>query len=73
MTKISNHVYKKEYPLTSVGIMDVIQINFIILKCFNLIDWSWWKVFIPLYISIGILLIAFLILGIYEYVCGDDL
>ena len=73
MTKISNHVYKKDYPLTNVGIIDVIQINFIILKCFNLIDWSWWKVFIPLYISIGILLIAFLILGIYEYARGGDL
>ena len=32
--------------------IDVIQINFIILKCFNLIDWSWYKVFIPTFIYI---------------------
>lgn len=32
--------------------LNTIQIIFIILKYFNLINWSWYKVFIPTFISI---------------------
>ena len=30
------------------------QIVLVVLKLFNLIEWSWWKVAIPTYISIGL-------------------
>lgn len=32
--------------------LDVYQILFIVLKVFNVIDWSWWIVLIPLWIGI---------------------
>lgn len=40
----------------------VVQIVFIVLKLLNLIDWSWWVVFIPTWIGliiVAVLLIAF--------------
>ena len=32
--------------------LDVYQILFIVLKVFNVIDWSWWIVLIPIWIGI---------------------
>ncbi|MBR3346300.1 MAG: hypothetical protein IKG37_04410 [Solobacterium sp.] len=40
---------------SGVGTLDVLQIIFIVLKMFNLIDWSWWVVFSPTWTLIGIL------------------
>lgn len=40
----------------------VVQIVFIVLKLLNLIDWSWWVVFIPTWIGliiVAVVLIAF--------------
>ena len=39
-----------------MGIVDVIQIVLIILKLTNLINWSWWAVLIPLWITIILLI-----------------
>ena len=44
-----------------VGILTVVQIVFIILKCIGTIDWSWMTVLIPTWISIGILIFVFLL------------
>ena len=35
-----------------IGILTVVQIVFIILKLTNLVDWSWWIVFWPSWISL---------------------
>ena len=40
-----------------VTINDVVQIVFIILKLCKLIDWSWWIVLIPIWISLVFLAI----------------
>ena len=40
------------------GIVSVVQIVLIILKLLKLIEWSWWVVFAPTLVSIGILLIV---------------
>lgn len=37
----------------SVSALGVVQIVFIILKLVGVINWSWWAVLIPLWISIG--------------------
>lgn len=37
-----------------VGILTVIQVVFIILKCVGTIDWPWTTVLIPLWIQLGI-------------------
>lgn len=40
-----------------LGITDVLQIVFIVLKCLGFIDWSWWVVLIPLWINLGLIII----------------
>lgn len=61
---------KQQQQTTTGGVstLGVVQIVFIILKLVGVIDWSWWAVFIPLYISIGIivllLVIGLLIIGV---------
>ena len=46
--------HDKKYHVT---LNDVVQVVFIILKLCKLIDWSWWVVLIPLWISLGFLAI----------------
>lgn len=46
---------------SELGFMDVLQIIFIILKLCGLIDWSWWAVFTPIWVSlffVGLVLIG---------------
>lgn len=45
-----------------IGILGVLQIIFIVLKLLKLISWSWCVVFIPTFISLGITLLAVLII-----------
>ena len=54
----------------SYSILSIIQIVLVILKLFNLIDWSWWLVCIPIYISIGLSLFYIIIALIYEKMKG---
>lgn len=42
--------HDKKYHVT---LNDVVQIVFIILKLCRLVDWSWWLVLIPVWISLG--------------------
>ena len=53
--------------VTTGGItaIDVLQIVFIVLKLCGVIKWSWWLVLMPLWISLGIGIILFIILVIY--------
>lgn len=58
---------------TSIGLLGVLQIIFIVLKLCGLIDWSWWKVFIPMWIDLGIIagfLLLYLIVLIIAYIYG---
>ena len=44
-----------------VGFLGLLQIVFIVLKVLNKISWSWWMVFIPLWIELSIILIVLII------------
>ena len=44
-----------------------VQAMFIVLRCLDRIEWSWFKVFIPLEIYIGIIFIYAIIKGAREY------
>ena len=35
-----------------MGILEVITIVFVVLKLVGVITWSWWTVFIPMYIAV---------------------
>lgn len=61
---------KTKNTASGVGILEVIQMILIVLKLFKLIDISWVQVFIPSFISIGILTIALVVLLIY-YLLND--
>lgn len=47
---------------SGMGILGVLQIIFIVLKCVGLIDWPWLKIFIPTWISLGLTAIAIVII-----------
>lgn len=44
------------------SILSVLQIIFIVLKLLKLITWSWWTVFIPTWIGLGIFIIYLIIM-----------
>lgn len=35
-----------------MGILEILTIVFVVLKLIGTIDWSWWQVFIPMYIAV---------------------
>lgn len=49
---------------SGVSLSAVVFIVFLILKLTNVIDWSWWWVTSPLWISFGLALVASLIFAI---------
>lgn len=56
---------------TGISLLGVLQIIFIVLKLCGLIDWSWWKVFIPMWIDLGIIagfLLLYLVILIIAYI-----
>lgn len=52
-----------------MGILEVLQIVFIILKVIGVVTWSWTTVFIPLWICLGLGVLA----GIIEAIVINDL
>ena len=60
-TKITGHM----------GPLDTLLMIFVVLKLCGLINWSWWVVLIPLWVSV---MIAFAIVGYkYKVEKGEDL
>ena len=55
---------------SSYNALYTIQIVLVILKLFNLIEWSWWKVAIPTYISLGLAIFYIIVALIYEKAKG---
>lgn len=45
-----------------MGMLEVLQIIFIVLKCLKLIDWSWKVVLIPTWIGLGILALCIVLI-----------
>lgn len=52
---------------SGIGFLGVLQIIFIVLKLCNVLQWSWWMVFIPAYISAGLTIILIVIAIILSY------
>ena len=51
-----------------IGFAGLLTIVFVLLKAFNVVDWSWWIVFLPVIISVGILLIVGIIAFIIAFI-----
>lgn len=48
-----------------IGFFGLLTIAFIVLKLCRVIDWSWWWILSPIWISIGIALVSVFIFLIY--------
>ena len=46
---------------SGIGFTGLLQLAFIILKLCHVIDWSWWWVLSPIWICVGIALVAILV------------
>lgn len=57
----------------SLNFMELLAIVFIACKLLGVIAWSWWIVFIPLYIDIGLLIFVLFILNILIKSLDKDL
>ncbi len=49
----------------------LIFIVFLVLKLTDTIDWSWWWVFAPFWIPIGLVIILWAIVGIFKAITMD--
>ena len=54
-----------------VGTGSVLQIVFIVLKLCGLIDWSWWWVMSPTWISAGIVALLLLVVALIRRIGGN--
>ena len=52
-----------------IGFAGVLQIVFIVLKLMEIIDWSWWWVLSPIWISASVILAVMLVIGMVVLVC----
>lgn len=48
-----------------IGFVGLLQVCFIVLKVTNIINWSWFKVFLPLIISIAVPVLLIIIVIIH--------
>lgn len=44
-----------------MGLAEILTIIFVLLKAFGVISWSWWLVFLPEIIAVGLYIIFFII------------
>jgi hypothetical protein len=51
---------------SGMGTLNVLQIIFIVLKLLKVINWSWWLIFIPTYISVGMFILVMLIAYLFS-------
>lgn len=46
---------------TGIGFIGLLQITFIVLKLCKVINWSWWLVCLPTIISVGLIILIYLV------------
>ena len=57
---------KTKVSKSGIGFSGLLTIAFIVLKLCHVIDWSWWWVLSPLWISVGLIIILLLIILIFS-------
>lgn len=67
---MSKNNYHYTQPLNCSGFLYLLTLLFIALKLTNVLDWTWWQVFAPLYVPLVFILIAsalgYVLVGTYE-------
>ena len=59
-------MYKVKFS-KNIGVIGVLQIIFVVLKCIGAINWSWGIVLIPAWIKIAVFLFCIGFTAIYEF------
>lgn len=49
-----------------MGFLGWLQLTFIVLKLLGKIDWSWWWVLSPIWITVAFALVVFILLVLYN-------
>ena len=57
---------------SGIGFTGLLTIAFIVLKLLNVINWSWWWVLSPLWISAGLVLLILLGIIIWAFAVNKD-
>lgn len=52
-----------------LSFLGFLQLLFIALKVFNLIDWPWMVILIPLWINLGVVVLMFTVVLVTVYCC----
>ena len=50
-----------------IGVLGMLQIIFVVLKCIGAINWSWGIVLIPAWIKIATFVLCFVLMAIQEH------
>ena len=58
-------MYKVKFS-KNIGVIDVLQIIFVVLKCIGAINWSWGIVLIPAWIKIAAFVLCIVLMAIQE-------
>ena len=53
---------KSNNSSSGIGVLGVLQIIFIVLKCMGLTEFTWLQVFIPTFVSLGLTALAIVII-----------
>ena len=61
---MSNNKNNNATASGGIGFTGVLTIVFVVLKLLNVINWSWWWVLSPLWISFGAIIVIFLVVTI---------
>lgn len=59
---------KEKSSSSETGIFTVLQIVFLVLKLTNLIDWSWWWVWSPTWISIILVVVVLFVFFLVDVI-----
>lgn len=54
-----------------IGFCGLLTIVFIVLKLTHVINWSWWWVLAPSWISLGLAMVLLLIVGIFALIAAN--
>lgn len=55
-----------------IGFVGALTIAFIVLKFCKVIDWSWWWVLAPIWITVGIVIMCTIALALLNHFFPDD-
>lgn len=61
---------KNEITYRGIGFFGMLQLIFITLKLCKVIEWSWWQVLIPTFVSLTVALVL-IILGVILCIIDD--